>query len=878
MAPRSVDDWPLVGRDTVVSAAWHALSSDDPFVVVLAGDAGIGKSRAAAEVAATASANGWTVRRITASQAAATIPFGALAPLLPEVVDSSDQLALLRSAQAAIVADDSSEPTLLWVDDAHQVDAGSAALLHQLSDAGSARILLTIRAGEPVPDPVESLWRGDDGVRIDLDPLDADTTGALLELALGPPVAQGTAYRLWQRSGGNPLMLREVVRATLYSGALSDESGAWLLADTAVESPALRDLVQQRLGQLADDEKQAVELLALSDVLSVELLLKAIPGLDVVGLEERGLIAVEEDGKRLGVRLTHPIYAEVTREGIPVLRRRRDHGRLIDVVSDAGARRREDVLRIAAWSLDADHQAPPETLAKAAEQALARLDLPLAARLAITAVNAGAGVPAQVTLASATWRQGGHDDALAVLEDATRTAETEDEIALVADTRAYVLEMAGRPAEAWRVLTEAGARVADDRRYLLDSQASILSTLAGRAIQTQTTVDGVRQRLASAGVTPSPLVRLRIDYAETFACALRGDHVNAERVAREGFDWINEDPDLPMPPELALLGRVLSRVWSGRIDDARIDAEAIEAAALKLGDRDAEWSAAMYLGRVDVARGRITDALGHFTQAWAIARDLDDRSGQRWTLAGQAMCRAMLGDPEPWASLGELTPSSDGLFEVDLVRRAMAWCDIAAGRFDRGREILREAAVLADDLGQDAVEMVLRYDLVRLGDRDQVDRLRALRERGDASPLCTAAVLHAEALAAQDGEQWLAASDALSELGAVVEAAECAVAAAECFRRDGASRQATYAQRRVASLLEHDPKVRTPGLATPADATPLTKRERDVAVLAVRQLSAAEIGEQLHLSRRTVENHLQRIYTKLGISSRSELADSLAEG
>ena len=51
-----------------------------------------------------------------------------------------------------------------------------------------------------------------------------------------------------------------------------------------------------------------------------------------------------------------------------------------------------------------------------------------------------------------------------------------------------------------------------------------------------------------------------------------------------------------------------------------------------------------------------------------------------------------------------------------------------------------------------------------------------------------------------------------------------------------------------------------------------------MAVLAARQLSAAEIGEQLHLSRRTVENHLQRIYTKLGISSRSELADSLAEG
>jgi DNA-binding CsgD family transcriptional regulator len=74
------------------------------------------------------------------------------------------------------------------------------------------------------------------------------------------------------------------------------------------------------------------------------------------------------------------------------------------------------------------------------------------------------------------------------------------------------------------------------------------------------------------------------------------------------------------------------------------------------------------------------------------------------------------------------------------------------------------------------------------------------------------------------------------------------------------------------------PEVRTPGLvATTATATPLTAREREIAELAARQLSAAEIAERLFLSRRTVENHLQRIYTKLGISSRSELAEVLEQ-
>jgi DNA-binding CsgD family transcriptional regulator len=62
---------------------------------------------------------------------------------------------------------------------------------------------------------------------------------------------------------------------------------------------------------------------------------------------------------------------------------------------------------------------------------------------------------------------------------------------------------------------------------------------------------------------------------------------------------------------------------------------------------------------------------------------------------------------------------------------------------------------------------------------------------------------------------------------------------------------------------------------TTPDATPLTNREREIAALAAQQMSAADIAAQLHLSRRTVENHLQRIYTKLGIGSRAELADAL---
>jgi DNA-binding CsgD family transcriptional regulator len=57
----------------------------------------------------------------------------------------------------------------------------------------------------------------------------------------------------------------------------------------------------------------------------------------------------------------------------------------------------------------------------------------------------------------------------------------------------------------------------------------------------------------------------------------------------------------------------------------------------------------------------------------------------------------------------------------------------------------------------------------------------------------------------------------------------------------------------------------------------LTAQERQIAVLAGDGLSNAEIGEQLYLSPRTVEWHLRNVFGKLGIRSRRQLADALAD-
>lgn len=56
---------------------------------------------------------------------------------------------------------------------------------------------------------------------------------------------------------------------------------------------------------------------------------------------------------------------------------------------------------------------------------------------------------------------------------------------------------------------------------------------------------------------------------------------------------------------------------------------------------------------------------------------------------------------------------------------------------------------------------------------------------------------------------------------------------------------------------------------------PLTRREREIAALAAGGSRNAEIAAQLHVSIRTVETHLQKVYRKLGVSNRRDLADAL---
>jgi DNA-binding CsgD family transcriptional regulator len=122
----------------------------------------------------------------------------------------------------------------------------------------------------------------------------------------------------------------------------------------------------------------------------------------------------------------------------------------------------------------------------------------------------------------------------------------------------------------------------------------------------------------------------------------------------------------------------------------------------------------------------------------------------------------------------------------------------------------------------------------------------------------------------------LSVAVAFADLDAFLLAAEAASAAAAALRDEGRADSARAASARSAAWLGRCEGARPPTLVAPDAAAELTAREREVAALAAHGLTSREIADRLVVSVRTVDNHLQRVYRKLGVSRRGELAPLMA--
>jgi ATP/maltotriose-dependent transcriptional regulator MalT len=205
--------------------------------------------------------------------------------------------------------------------------------------------------------------------------------------------------------------------------------------------------------------------------------------------------------------------------------------------------------------------------------------------------------------------------------------------------------------------------------------------------------------------------------------------------------------------------------------------------------------------------------------------------------------------------------------ELELAR---AWERAAVGETTAARVHAERAAQLARHTDMLPVEMHALHTAVRFGDRSTSARLRELAKLL-GGPLAAAVAAHSRGLADHDGDRLDDAAGRFEKLGAMAMAADAAAQAAREHARAGTRikelESSTRAHWRASQC-----DLRTPATAAIERPLQITDREREVATLVAAGLSNRQIGDRLNVSARTVEGHLYRIFTKLGIADRDELA------
>ncbi|MFJ9753020.1 helix-turn-helix transcriptional regulator [Streptomyces chartreusis] len=870
--------WPLVGREEQLELFNMALGNSQVEAFFIYGPTGVGKTRLARECWSLATRLGCRGSRATATVAAQAMPLGAIAHLIPSGMDLSNPVKGF-DAVASAIGRHNKKRTVILVDDVQLLDLTSAVLLRQLMDSEAIFLIGTVRTGDRLGTAVAALQQGDAVTRVDLNELNEHHAEELLQRVLGKQVARSAVHQLFSITAGNPLYMRELVKGALESGALVTDGRVWrLAAGNFFGTPRLRELIEGRLPAIGESGRNVLEMIALCGAISFEYA-QAIASAELLNRFERdGLLRITKERRRISVSLSHPLYGEVLRDALPIQRRNR---LLIDQVNRVklhGMRRRDDALNVASWQITATGSADPSLLLQAAALARHAHDYERVSLLLNALPRAHQDLKTSLMLDEAMRELGRLDEATAALDRGEEYVDSDqDRLAVTVARTANLFWLGARTKEALEVNKEAAKNVSDPNlTRVFRINEGYLRTLSGepvaglRILERDTPFDveeltDVNAWLWSGIARPIGLAAIgKCSQAVKWAEHVSTTHRQIDEQA------LLSHPAASLPP------LIFSLAESGRLHEARRIGEYVIAQLLKARVHGPLVWAELFLGRVEWLAGNPAGASRWYGDAITLADSRNQVPQQQLALSGLAAAAALSGDMgasiEAQKKISKYP--SGGLLSGEE-RLGDAWILASQGRLTQARDVLNEGVTAARRTNHITSEALLLTDIARLGDPNRVaDRLARLAEKSEGAFVKARAQL-VKALSLREPESLLQASDDLHTIGAVLLSAEAAAAAAIEFRRLGGTRQATAAASRAHDLAKTCNGTPTPLLSYAEARVSLTSREREVAMLAAKGVPSKEIAATLHLSIRTVDNHLQHVYTKLGISTRKELRNEL---
>ncbi len=858
---------------------------------------------------------------------------GELARVLPSAAAAGagglqdERFHAYRAVRALLGGLATGRPLVLVLDDVHWADDASLELIAHLlrrPPAASLLIALAFRAGQ-VPNSLLAALEaaGRDGLVTDirLGPLTQAEAGALL----GAPPQEP----LFRASGGNPFYLEELARAPEPSSkrfaAAGDEDAGRGPIDTIGVPPAVAAALGQEIRGLPDAARQlAWGASVAGDPFDLDLAAAA------AGLGDREAPVAVEDLLAAGVaapsdvprryRFRHPLVRRAIYDGAGEGWRLEAHGRAAEALA---------ITQPGAFAARAHHiehsarlgdEAAVAVLEQAGHQAAARAPAVAArwfdAALRLLGPDAGTD-PARrfgllVPLAGALAATGRLERALETLVAALALVDLPDlRVRLIAACAACE-NLLGRHAAAHARLLAAlealgdrdeaavaalHAELAADALY--DSDFDAMRDWASRALETA-------QRLEDRGL--EALAGGLLCFAEYN----RGDAAAAEAARVRTAALLDALPDDQLVMRLdAPYYFGFAEYFCERYDDAIRHLRRGIALSRTVGQGQFVVPMMVGLAHALETRGHLSEAAETADAALEAARLAGNRQLVGWALVADAWTAAALGDTDRAREAGEEAVALlDGLDDSVLTRATHAhlgvmWLDL--GDVDRCLHAFRavglpELASIEPGRRAWLYATLARAELAR-GDRDAAQAWAARSEEtvaGLGLPLAEAWLLLARAAIALDAGDAAAAAELAQAATERAEAVHAPLAAARCRtlagtalaaagRRDegvrelaraegdlavlGAARVRDEAARELRRLGQRVAGRQRRGGGEGLDA--LSGREREIAELVAEGRTNREIGAEIFLAEKTVESHLTRVFAKLGVASRAEVAQAV---
>ncbi|GAB3562197.1 helix-turn-helix transcriptional regulator [Spelaeicoccus albus] len=839
--------WPILARGPEFARALAILEAGARGLVLL-GDAGTGKTALAEKIAAQYTAQHQaTELPIMGAAGDSSLPWSTMARHVGDLTMDGDQVALDNAVRPIRQA--GTGKTLLRVDDAGLLDEMSSQYVSWLVRAGHAIVLATTRRFQFLPQSMKLLVKDAHIEQIDIGPFTCDETGALLELALGGPVDDEFTRRLWRSSGGNALFIRELVRAGRNSGALVRTAGGWRWNGRMSASRRLQDLLRADLDRLPDAVRAVVELAALGEPMPRRQLLRLVDAADYDRALESGLVTVDVsrpvDVAR--VRPSHPLIGEVVREIVPAATRR-DLYRLANEYrtrpssSDTPTAR----LRTAMWALECGIDPGFDALLGAAVAAVQLHDIDKSVDLAGEALGAGDLTGAQRLRALAV-----RGFALGFVGNQERSRKDID--------------------EGWRLLQDPDVVAAVRAAGWEDAACEIVKMRAGLAQYLDDDPDRAQAIIADGAWV---LEWHCEDAADLLALSMRGWAGDWEYFMPAAGELV-ERHDAGMPAEVfALLAPYAFGLSARGKSDAAL-AVCRWAVDVARGNSDAEpWNvgqlraaqhrASLYQGDIDAAQG------------WVAGGDDEDLSFVKYEQDLSSIGRAEIAMAQGrWSdAVTDLRHATERLENNDRGGlRAYAWIKRAYAEAVIGDTAARTTLKRARSeplrgvrMTEDELRLALVCTAVVLGDDavDEADKLIAWTQRRGLLSTELDALHVRYLLAGRRGGARSTLAEQVRAVAACVDGRRARLVREHVDALEAGD--AVRIKRAVSDLGKSGTWVHA---REPRPA--LTPREYEIAALAASGLTSRAIAERLHVSSRTVDSHLSRVFAKLNVSSRGDL-------